>query len=97
LFSYSSDVVGIAATSNGESPVLLYTLGKQNLSGNEDLTNSTPSLVNKNVCSINDFHAGDLQGPELLGWQAVPLQGIHHEDLDITSADAFELDKCPLD
>jgi len=30
LFSYSSDVVGIDATSNGELPVMLHCLGNQN-------------------------------------------------------------------
>jgi len=57
LFSYSSDVVEFVATSHGESLVMLLCFGKQNLPGNE-----------KVFSSINDFLAGDLQAPELLGW-----------------------------
>jgi len=50
---------------------MLHCLGKQNLPGtNEDVTYFTPSL---------DFLSGDLQVPELLGQQAVPLQDTHHE------------------
>jgi len=83
LFSYASDVMGIIATSNGEPPGVLHCLGEQNLPDKEDLTDSAPSLVNKAFPSINNFLAGDLQVPELLGQQQVSLQGIHHEHFDL--------------
>jgi len=72
LVLYTSDVVGIVSTSNGEPPGVLYNLGKQNLPGNGELTDSTPSLSSKVFPNINDFLAG---APELLGEQPVSLQG----------------------
>jgi len=83
LFLYSSDVVGIVSVSNGEPPVMLLCLGKQNLSDHEDVTDGTCSLLGKVFPSKNDFSAGDLQAPELLGEQAISLQGIYHELLDL--------------
>jgi len=62
---------------------MLLCLGKQNLSDNEDVTDGSPSLLSKVFPSINDFSAGDLHTPELLGEQTVPLQGIYHEFLDL--------------
>jgi len=52
LISYYSDIVGIDATSNGESPDVLHCLGKPNLPGNEELTESTPNLASKIFPSI---------------------------------------------
>jgi len=54
LTSSPSDVVGINATCNVEPPVMLHCLGKHNLPGNMELTDSTPSLAHKVFPSIND-------------------------------------------
>jgi len=69
--------------SNGEPPIVLYYFGKQDLQDNEDETDSTPSMVYKSLPSINDFPAGDMLAPKLLGEQPVPSQGILHEHVDL--------------
>jgi len=61
--------LGIDATSNEEPPNMLRCLGKQNLRGNEESIDSTPSLANKVFPSITNSPAG----------QQVSLQGIHHK------------------
>jgi len=54
-------------TTIGEPPDVLHCLGKQNLPGNGESTDSTPSLSYKVSPCINDFPGSDFQVPELHG------------------------------
>ncbi len=82
----------------GSFQMQLIFQGQQDLPSNAELIDSTLSFSNKIFPSINDFFsADDLHVPELHGQQWVLLQGILHEqvnleNLDIASADAFDLD-----
>jgi len=92
-------------TSSGELPDKFNSFGQQDLPGNEELTNYTPSLSSKIFPSIKSFLAGDLlagdlQVSQLLGQQQVLLQDAHHEqqvpfllqpvDLENSSYQVFE-------
>ncbi len=78
--------MSLPSTTDREPPDQLHCLGKQDLPGYEELTDSTLSLSNKVFPSINDFSAGDLLAPQLLGQQQVLLQDAHHEQLSDHSA-----------
>jgi len=78
------------ATGNGEPLDALHCLGKHDLPANEEI--SAPSLSKKVFSSIDAFNTGDLsapgdlQVPQLLGWQQVPAQGILHEQVDLENS-----------